>query len=194
MELKIKKISPLVILTIVCLAVGGAIAAMYWSSDPLTHTVTVTGWLTATTNFDVDDLVGITSFAALDALGTNALIKENGNFMVRVAVEDTNAQDCYATLDMTLPSGVTATADYGRFIYENGLEIGGLMIGPITIGESFQVYDSVPTWLYQSDYAIGSIRVLVFEITLSGMGGISTLGPGDYVISAIVSLGDNLPG
>lgn len=188
-----KRISPLVtiILGAVILSVGLGLATWYWMSQTLTYTMTVEGNIVATTNFINADLVGITTYAELEAACVDEMFPFGDHFIVRVASGGGNPTTVYTSLEVALPGSSTCTATLAVAPFTNGVPGTGSSLGSIATdgSESVQVIMSGnPTWLLESNYASGVVNVLYFEIYITWD---SSLSIGSHDVTAVVRLGDS---
>jgi len=189
-----KKISPLIaiILAAVIFSAGLGLAAWYWTSQTLTYTLTVDGQISATTNFNGDTLIGVTTYAALETACVDEILPNGGNYIIRIAAQGGNPTDVYAKLEITLPGTSTCTAVLKIATYTNGVIGTGTIIGPISTdgSQSVQIIKNAnPTWFLESDYASGIVNVAYITITIDWD---LSLPIGEHVVSATISLGDSL--
>lgn len=197
MEIRKKKIMgvPVLALAVFGLVFGaGVIGALYWSSQEVTHTVSVEGWIDATTNFAWIDLEDTPDWTTLEGRTVDLLLETGGAYILRVVSSGSNAEDCYATITITCPGSSTATVNANVLEVIDGVKGTSetLVEGMAYDGsQSVQVLmNSDADWFYSSTYGPGgSVKVLYFVIYLDVD---PNLGIGDHVFSATVGLADSL--
>jgi len=116
---KLKKLSPLSILVILSVVVGGVIAgAWYWFSNPITMTVTITGFISAKANVNpldawdgevkVDFASLVEEYVFFDGSQVDLL---EGPKYVFVRIDDTNAEALYTKVTAARPAGMFVTCE-----------------------------------------------------------------------------------
>ena len=182
----------MMVILILGTVIGGVGAAWYWYSEPLTFDLEVLGHIEATTNFALDDLIGITTYEELEGKCVNEMLHSNGHYTIRVAAKGGNPADVLAklTVDMSNAGSSTCTAEclYGTWINGAPVAGSGTSLGPIETDGSQSIQINSGSWFLESDYSTGTVNVLYFRMDIDWD---PSLPIGTYQISAIVDLGDS---
>lgn len=168
---------------------GGVIASWYWSSEPFTFTISVSGQILAkTVNTTPGRTTPTISFADHPSIGT---FYGTNPARVDLIVGQTNTLDLTLKLDVTAPTGVIITCT-AELVHVNGA--GGLVADKAswavpTDGMPIDLEClGDPLWLAGGwGEAVRYCR-LAFTFDTSG----ATLGIGDHDISVVMSFGDTL--
>lgn len=168
---------------------GGVIASWYWSSDPFTFTISVSGQILAktvnTTPGRADPTISFADHPAItEFYGANPS-------KVELVVGNTNVLDLMLKIDVTAPTGVVVTCA-AEMVHVNG--VGGLVADKTswavpTDGTPIDLEClGDPLWLAGGwGEAVRYCR-LSFTFDTSG----ATLGIGDHDVDIVMSLGDTL--
>lgn len=174
---------------------GGIYAALYWTSPDITWNVGIPGWVGACTNFDWSDLADNPTYETLESRCVQELIPNGGDFLLRIVSEGANAQDCYATLNITCPGTSTATAQLAVVEVVNGVLGGGVILEADMATDGSQsvkvVKNGDDDWFYTSTYGDSSsrVKVMYFIITLNVDPGLPI---GTHAFSCSVGLSDSI--
>ena len=183
------------ILIVAAIFAGGIYAALYWTSPDITWSVGISGWIDACTNFDWSDLADNPTYATLESRCVQELIPNGGNYILRIASEGANAQDCYATLNIVCPGESTATAKLAVVEVVNGILGAGVILEENVATDGSQsvkvVKNGDDNWFYTSTYGGSSsrVKVIYFIITLNVAPGLPI---GTHVFLCSVGLSDSL--
>lgn len=194
MNEKTKKATPLIALILITALCGGALAAWYWTSQTVTHTITVEGWITGVTNFMWADLEDGPSYDALSNRTIGTLWESPtipGTYNQLLLVDGTNAETLFMKLNMVVPSGASATAH----VYLQEYVVGTGYLAPTDLGtiavdgsQSLQlIRNSTPLWASTQVYGT-NYHVIKISYTFDQ----GTLGIGSWPFEITVSLGDDL--
>jgi len=182
----------LLIVIFIGLPVSFVIGSWYWTSQTITHTITVSGSIDATTNFN--PLTALTDGETWtpygDIVTIDTLIEGTGiglpvgHYMFLVV-------DTANTNTLTLQVNVDCTPSVTCEVALQGITLAGLFGGAVDLGEiatdgseAVTLTDGLdPLWLLHSTT---SQRVLRLRFVFASGG----LGVGEYPVEVVVSLGN----
>ena len=168
-----------------------ALSAWYWSKT-LTHSITIEGTVTATSNFDYADLADSPNYQTLTDRCVDSLLPLGGIYYARLVASDSNLEACYLNINVTGPVGCVVTAEVCAGDYQNGgFNSGEVLASGVACDGSNLVKllrNGDDKWFYKSDYSAGIYHMVYIRFNF----GTSGLSPGTYVFSVKLELGDGL--
>jgi len=201
-----KRITPLTIILILCIGFGGVVIGIwYWTSDTMTMTVSVTGYLDAKANVNP-----LTAWDGLTQVAYADLVEEPGFFdgsqveleagtkYIFVRLGPTNAQRFYTKVNAARPAGMSVSCNVSivdrRDIGEYPIATHWHRLGPIALdgSQSMQLINinGDPDPLYMLKEPADHMRYALYVFTVKK----GALPPGDHTLSVEISVGDDLGG
>jgi len=204
---KLKKLSPLSILVILSVVVGGVIAVgtWYWGSNPITMTISVTGYLTAKANvnpltaWDEEVKVAFANLVEESVFFDGAQVDLlEGPKYVFVRLGNTNAETIYTKVTAARHAGMFVTCEVcivdrkGIDEYYYPTEFHWHDLGAIAVdgSQSMQLIASAdggaPDSLYMMKEPGSHMRYAMYRFTV----GQGSLPPGTHTLSVVIEIGD----
>lgn len=187
-----KQLSLLALATLILLPVGYVVGSWYWTSQTITHTLTVEGSITAKTNFNpLTELTDGTTWtpygevSTMDGLIDGAVLGLPAGQYMFILVDSANTET------LTVRVSVICVPSVSCEVVMQGITLAGEFGGVVSLGEiatdgseSVVLTDGLdPLWLIHSTT---SRRVLRLRFVF----GTNGLAVGSYPVEVVVSLGD----
>jgi len=209
MEIKLRKISPLMVLVILSVVVGGVIAVgtWYYFSNPITMSISVTGYLTAKANvnpltaWDGEVKVSFVNLVEEYVFFDGAAVDlPEGPKYIFVRIGDSNAAQFYTKVTATRPAGMFVTCEVcivdrkGIDEYYYPTEFHWHELGTIAVdgSQSMQLFAApdggTPDPQYMMNEPDSHMRYAMYRFTV----GPGSLPPGTHTLSVEIGIGDTV--
>lgn len=197
---QIYKQSPLAVIAILALMIGGTAATWFWSSAPITTSIIVDGEITAVSNFNpTTDLttpegtwIPLNDIATIDTLIPGSQCgRDPTKKYLYIRGGSTNVEVLYLRLVTDMDSGIQASAEVNLMVIRNdgtwdsiGTKLGSIALdGTETLAVRTGPSNN-PLWLMESNTEL--LPLVEVEFTINA----PTLPPGTYYLSVVAHLGD----